>query len=115
MDVLGKNQRKRKGTIAFADAPNRYSRRATATGPEIQRLDFDAGLDQRTGDADLIAELHRARVYGQRARRGARHRGAIDNAHADAELVKPQRQPETGRTGANDENGTGSLTLRPDP
>ena len=58
--------------------------------------------DDRVGEIELLVQLKRARLHGQRARGGAGLGGLVDDAHLDAEFCQPKRQHQSGRTGADD-------------
>ena len=63
-----------------------------------------AALDHGVGEVELAVEFERARLNGQGARGRAGLRRLVDDAHLDAELGEPERQDETGRAGADDQN-----------
>ena len=57
-----------------------------------------------SGEADLLVQLERACLHGERARRRARLRRLVDDPHADAQPRQPQRQHQARRSCADDEN-----------
>ena len=105
MSVLRKDEREGVWSQSFSDALEGNARNPVPTRPQIEFLDLDSARDDCVVKPNLVIELQRARLHGERAGSGAGLRGLVDDSHLDAELRQPEREHEAGRPGAGDQDG----------
>src|ERR1700674_4768029 len=67
-------------------------------------LNLDSARDDSVVNSNLVIELQRACLHGERAGRRAWFRGFVDDSDLDAELRQPEREHEAGRSGAGDKD-----------
>jgi hypothetical protein len=60
--------------------------------------------DNEIGEVELAIEFERARVDGERTRRRAGLGSLVDDAQFHSELGQPEREDETGRPGADNQD-----------
>ena len=104
MRVLRIHEREGEGTQSLADGVDPDASPWSAAHPEIDGGYLDAARHGVVCDSDLPVELERARLDGQRSRRRSRSFGAINDPDRHAEPRQPERQNESRRAGANDED-----------
>ena len=99
--VLRVDDHVRKRRQPGADVPECHAARLSATHPQIDGGEAQSVVDHLGVYAELAIELERARVNHQGARRGARLRRLVDDAHAHAEAREGQRQHQAGGPGTD--------------
>ncbi len=102
--VLRIDQRIGKRTDIRAHVAEDHARDMFAAPPEIDGGHLPAALDHRVGETDLLVQLQRSCLDGERTRRRAGLRGLVDDPDADAQSIQPQRQHQARRAGPDDED-----------
>ena len=72
--------------------------------PEIDRIERTAAFGDEIGDAELLIELERACLHGERARCRAWFGRGVDDADADTQAREEQREHEARGPRAGDEH-----------
>ena len=102
--VLRKDQRVRKGAEAGAHFAEYGMCRLPAGHPQIGGEDLSPALDDWRREADLAVELERPRLHGKSARGRPGFRSFVDDPHAHSQPGQPERQHQTRRPCADDED-----------
>ncbi len=102
--VLGKGDRKGKRRAPLADEAERDAGRPRAFNPEIDGRDRYPAFHDQVGDSELPVELERAGLNRQRARRRTCFGRPVDDAHGNAAARQPEREGESRRAGADDQD-----------
>src|SRR5262249_22805750 len=87
-----------------ADLFEKNARPGFALDPEPDGRDLVTARDNEIGEVELTVEFERARVDGERTRRGAGLRGLVDDAQLHSELGQPECEDETGGPGADNQD-----------
>src|SRR5215475_10839525 len=104
MLVLRENLQESGRSEIRADLFERNARPGFALDPEPNARDLVTARDNEIGEVELAVEFERARVDGERTRRGAGLGSLVDDAQLHAELGQPEREDETGGSGADNED-----------
>jgi hypothetical protein len=94
------------GGQILADGREGEARRRFAPHPYIDGGNLVTMLHHKVGEVELAIEFEGTRMNRQGTRGRAGLGGFVDDAHLDTELREPERQNETGRAGADNENVT---------
>ena len=105
MLVLRKDERVGIRADARVHVGEHGARGPAPSNPEIRGGNGAAAIDNGLRQRELTVQLEGTRLHGKGPRRRAGLRRFVHNAHPNAELCEPKRQHQTGRAGANDQNG----------
>ena len=102
--VLRADEHEGERAQAPSHVPEHGAGHLAAADPHVHGREGKALGQERVGQSHLPIELERARVHDQGARRRARLRRGVDDAHAHAAADEAQGEHEAGGTGAADED-----------
>ena len=104
MLVLGKDLQERVRRQIGANLLERDARPRVALDPKADGGNFVAVREHEIGEIELAIEFEGPRMNGEGAGRRAVPGGFVDDPHLDPELGQPERQNQTGRSSADDQN-----------